>query len=194
MEGVVNEGGTGTAASVDGFKVAGKTGTAQKADPVTKGYSLDKRTASFAGFVPADKPKMAIVVVLDEPKTSAYGGVVAAPVFSAIARQSLCYLRVAANQELKKKPDAIEVKKEEPKLVAAAAEDLDEIASDGQQQAGLLMANFHGMSMRQVLQHMEKKGLNIRLIGSGRVVEQNPPPGQKINPSDPVWVKLAPSA
>ena len=194
MEGVVNEGGTGTAASVDGYKVAGKTGTAQKADPVTKGYSLDKRTASFAGFVPADKPRMAIVVVLDEPKTSAYGGVVAAPVFSAIARQSLCYLRVAANQPLKKKPDAIELKKEEPKLVAAAAEDLDEIASDSQQQAGLLMANFHGMSMRQVLQHMEKKKLNIRLIGSGRVVEQNPPPGRKINPSDPVWVKLAPSA
>ncbi len=194
MEGVVTEGGTGTAASVDGFKVAGKTGTAQKADPVTKGYSLDKRTASFAGFVPADQPRLAIVIVVDEPKTSSYGGVVAAPAFSAIARQSLCYLRVAANQPLKKKQDAIEVKKEEPKLVAEAAEDLEEIASDGQQQAGLLMANFHGMSMRQVLQQMEKKGLNIRLIGSGRVVEQNPPPGRKINPSDPVWVKLAPSA
>jgi cell division protein FtsI (penicillin-binding protein 3) len=65
---------------------------------------------------------------VDEPKTSSYGGVVAAPAFSAIARQSLCYLRVAANQPLKKKQETIEVKKEEPKLVAEAAEDLEEIA------------------------------------------------------------------
>lgn len=193
MEAVTAEGGTGTAAAVDGFKVAGKTGTAQKADPVTKGYSLDKRTASFAGFVPADNPRLAIVVVVDEPKTSSYGGVVAAPAFSAIARQSLCYLRVPPNQPLKKKPESIEVKKAEPLLVAAA-EDIDEAEAENQQPGGLIMADFHGMSMRQVLQYMEKNGLNVRLIGSGRVIEQSPPPGRKINPSDPVWVKLAPSA
>lgn len=194
MDGVTADGGTGTAAAVDGYKVAGKTGTAQKADPVTKGYSLDKRTASFAGFVPSDQPKLAIVVVVDEPRTSSYGGVVAAPAFSAIARQSLCYLRVAPNQPLKKKPGVIEAKKEEPQLQEAAGEELEEITPDGQQSGGLLMANFRGMSLRQVLQQMEKNGLNIRLIGSGRVIEQSPPPGRKINPSDPVWVKLAPSA
>jgi cell division protein FtsI (penicillin-binding protein 3) len=194
MTSVTAEGGTGTAASVDGYKVAGKTGTAQKADPVTRGYSLDKRTASFAGFVPADNPRLSIVVIVDEPKTSSYGGVVAAPAFSAIARQSLCYLRVPPNQPLKKKPGVIEVKKDESQLVADAVEELEDIAPDGQQQGGLLMANFRGMSMRQVLQQMEQKGLNVRLIGSGRVVEQSPPPGKKINSSDPVWVKLAPSA
>ncbi len=193
MEGVVAEGGTGTAASVDGFKVAGKTGTAQKADPVTKGYSLDKRTASFAGFIPSDKPRLAIIVVVDEPRTSSYGGVVAAPAFSAIARQSLCYLRVSPNQPLKKKPGVIEVKKEAPKI-AIAAEEEEEVTQENQQAGGLLMANYRGMSMRQVLQQMEKKGLNIRLIGSGRVIEQSPPPGRKINPTDPVWVRLAPSA
>ncbi|NVO00272.1 MAG: transpeptidase family protein [Geobacteraceae bacterium] len=192
MEAVAAEGGTGTAAAVDGFKVAGKTGTAQKADPVTKGYSHDKRTASFVGFVPSDNPRLTILVVVDEPKTSPYGGVVAAPAFSAIARQSLCYLRVSPNQPVKKKPAVIEVKKAEP--LVAAAEDEDDVAPENHLQSGLMMANFRGMSMRQVLQQMEKKGLNIRLIGSGRVVEQNPPPGKKINPSDPVWVKLAPSA
>lgn len=193
MEGVAAEGGTGTAAAVDGFKVAGKTGTAQKADPVTKGYSLDKRTASFVGFVPAEQPRLSILIVIDEPKTSPYGGVVAAPAFSAIARQSLCYLRVSPNQPLKKKPGVIEVKKEAPKL-AAAEEEIEESTPDSQYQGGLLMANFRGMSMRQVLQHMEKRGLNIRLIGSGRVIEQSPPPGSKITPSAPVWVRLAPSA
>jgi len=193
MEGVAAEGGTGTAASVDGFRVAGKTGTAQKADPVTKGYSADKRTASFVGIVPADNPRFTIVVIVDEPKTSAYGGVVAAPAFSAIARQSLCYLRVAPNQPLKKRPGVIEVKKAEPQ-VASAAEDTEELSPESQLQGGLTMANFRGMSMRQVLQLMEKKGLNVRLIGSGRVIEQSPPPGKKIQQSDPVWVRLAPSA
>jgi cell division protein FtsI (penicillin-binding protein 3) len=193
MEGVAAEGGTGTAAAVDGFKVAGKTGTAQKADPVTKGYSQDKRTASFVGFVPADKPRLTIAIIIDEPKTSPYGGVVAAPAFSAIARQTLCYLRVTPNQPLKKKPGVIEVKKDEPQ-VASIAEETEEILPESQSQGGLTMANFRGMSMRQVLQLMEKNGLNVRLIGSGRVIEQNPPPGKKINPSDPVWVRLAPSA
>lgn len=195
MEAVAAEGGTGTSASVDGFKVAGKTGTAQKADPVTKGYSIDKRTASFVGFVPADQPRLTILVVVDEPKTSPYGGVVAAPAFSAIARQSLCYLRVAPNQPLKKKPGVIEAKKEEPaKAEVAGAAEADAAIQDNSSQDGILMANFHGLSMRQVLQLMDKKRLNVRLIGSGRVVEQNPPPGRKISPADPVWVRLAPSA
>ena len=160
---------------------------------MTKGYSIDKRTASFVGFIPAENPKLTIVIIVDEPRTSAYGGVVAAPAFSAIARQSLCYLRVPPNQPLKKKPGVIEVKKELPQ-VASAAEDTEEVLPEGQAQDGLTMANFRGMSMRQVLQQMEKKGLNVRLIGSGRVIEQSPPPGKKITPSDPVWVRLAPSA
>jgi cell division protein FtsI (penicillin-binding protein 3) len=193
MEGVAAEGGTGTSASVDGFKVAGKTGTAQKADPVTKGYSHDKRTASFVGFVPSDQPRLTILVVVDEPKTSPYGGVVAAPAFSAIAKQSLCYLRVAPNQPVKKKPGVVEAKKDTPVAATDALEDTEEILPDSHP-SGLVMANFRGMSMRQVLQTMEKKGLNIRLIGSGRVIEQSHPPGKKITPSDPVWVRLVPSA
>lgn len=193
MEGVAAEGGTGTAAAVDGFKVAGKTGTAQKADPVTKGYSHDKRTASFVGFVPSDHPRLTILVVVDEPKTSPYGGVVAAPAFSAIAKQSLCYLRVPPNQPVKNKPAVIEAKKTET-IISDSIEDTEDMPSDSQYPGGLVMANFRGMSMRQVLQHMEKRGVNIRLIGSGRVIEQSPPPGRRINPTDPVWVRLAPSA
>lgn len=195
MEGVAAEGGTGTNAAVDGYKVAGKTGTAQKADPVTKGYSLDKRTASFVGFVPADQPRLTILVVIDEPKTSPYGGVVAAPAFSAIAKQSLCYLRIAPNQPLKKRQEQLEVRK--VTLPPAKAEDTavaEEPSPESQSQGGLQMANFRGLSMRQVLQLMEKRGLNVRLLGSGRVVEQSPPPGQKISPRDPVWVRLAPTA
>jgi cell division protein FtsI (penicillin-binding protein 3) len=190
MEGVAAEGGTGTSAAVEGFRVAGKTGTAQKVDPVTRGYSIDKRTASFIGFVPADRPRLTIVVIVDEPKTSPYGGVVAAPAFGAIAQQALCYLRVQPDRTERKQPQRIEVKQQQPaQTVADAAEGSITDASEGG-----VMVNFRGMSMRQVLQVMEKKGLNVKVLGSGRVVEQNPAAGQKIGPNEPVWVRLVPAA
>ena len=70
--------------------------------------------------------------------------------------------------------------------------------SDGDVQdtptSGEIMPNFHGMSMRRVMQVMEKRGINIKLMGSGRAAEQSPPPGHKIKEVGEVWVKFAPSA
>lgn len=187
LEGVTDEGGTGTSASVDGYRVAGKTGTAQKADPVTRGYS-DKRTASFVGFVPLEKPRLTILVVIDEPKTSSYGGVVAAPAFSAIAQQTLCYLKVPLEKSVKKKPEAEQEKKPEE----AEQEAVEGGTIEGTEAGS--MPNFRGMSMRQVLRVMETRGLNVKLEGSGRAVEQNPPPGSPITTQDKVWVRFVPSA
>ena len=73
--------GTGKLARIKGWKVAGKTGTAQKPNQGHKGYAADKYTASFIGFLPADAPRLLVTVVLDEPKKGVYGGVVAAPIF-----------------------------------------------------------------------------------------------------------------
>jgi cell division protein FtsI/penicillin-binding protein 2 len=94
LKSVVWEGGTGESASVKGNEVAGKTGTAQIIDPITKRYSKQKYVSSFVGFVPADNPRLAIIVVIYEPKGQIYGGVVAAPVFRDIADQSLSYLDI----------------------------------------------------------------------------------------------------
>lgn len=91
---VTEEGGTAKSASVDGNYVAGKTGTAQIIDPSTKRYSKEKYVSSFVGFVPVDNPKIAMIVVVYEPKGQIYGGVVAAPVFKNIAEKSLSYLDV----------------------------------------------------------------------------------------------------
>jgi cell division protein FtsI (penicillin-binding protein 3) len=93
LETVTQPGGTGLKAAVEGFSVAGKTGTAQKIAAHGKGYS-NKCISSFVGYVPANDPALAIVVVIDEPKGITYGGVVAAPAFSAMAQQILCYQRV----------------------------------------------------------------------------------------------------
>lgn len=91
---VTEEGGTGKSASVEGNQVAGKTGTAQVIDPKTRKYSREKYVSSFVGFVPADNPMLAMIVVVYEPRGQIYGGVVAAPVFKEIAKQSLSYLNV----------------------------------------------------------------------------------------------------
>jgi cell division protein FtsI (penicillin-binding protein 3) len=90
----VVEGGTGEKASVEGEEVAGKTGTAQMIDPKTKRYSKEKYVSSFVGFVPADNPKFALIVVIYEPKGQIYGGVVASPVFREIASQAFSYLNI----------------------------------------------------------------------------------------------------
>ncbi len=99
---VAEEGGTGKGASVDGNHVAGKTGTAQIIDPKTKKYSKEKYVSSFVGFVPADNPMLALIVVVYEPKGEILGGIVAAPVFKEIARQSLSYLQVPREDMFKK--------------------------------------------------------------------------------------------
>lgn len=91
---VVEEGGTAPEAAVDGNEVAGKTGTAQVIDPQTKRYSRDRFNSSFVGFVPADNPKFALIVVLYEPKGKTFGGLVAGPVFKSIAEQTLSYMAV----------------------------------------------------------------------------------------------------
>ena len=74
--------------------MAGKTGTAQKVDPKTKTYSRTKVIGSFVGFVPAEQPRLAILVVIDEPEGKGWGGEVAAPVFRKVAGKALRHLNV----------------------------------------------------------------------------------------------------
>jgi cell division protein FtsI (penicillin-binding protein 3) len=100
LEGVVAQG-TGTKAAIPGFRVAGKTGTAQKIDPRTGAYSSTQFVGSFVGYVPADDPRLAMIVVIDEPQTEAWGGAVAAPVFRRVAEQVLPYLGVTSNETVK---------------------------------------------------------------------------------------------
>jgi len=92
LEGAVEEG-TGKLAKIEGYSAAGKTGTAQKVEP-NGSYSHDKFIASFIGFAPAEEPAVAIVVTVDEPRSSHFGGVVSAPVFRAVAHDVLRYLKV----------------------------------------------------------------------------------------------------
>jgi cell division protein FtsI (penicillin-binding protein 3) len=220
METVTAEqGGTGGKARVPGFRVAGKTGTAQKVDPVTRGYSADKRVASFVGFVPVEDPRLVIVVMVDEPRGQVYGGLVAAPVFARIATQSLQYLKVKPTQPLgpgETLPSMEEIlaqakkeKEAEAKAQAATRKDVpvppeaatvEEVlaSADAASEAlpaepvGPQMPDFKGLSYRQVLDVMQTSGLNVNLRGHGRVVEQSPLAGAPVRYGAPIWVRLEP--
>ena len=94
LEGVLAAGGTAQEASVPGYELAGKTGTAQKPDPETGGYSDFKFFSSFIGFAPARNPRLMVAVMVDEPSGQYYGGEVAAPAFERIIGFALPYLRI----------------------------------------------------------------------------------------------------
>lgn len=98
MERTVTDG-TGTAAAVQGYRVAGKTGTAQKPSPLG-GYESGRYVASFVGVVPSDRPRLALLVLVDEPRGAYYGGVVAAPAFSRMASQALWVLGVPPSEDV----------------------------------------------------------------------------------------------
>jgi cell division protein FtsI (penicillin-binding protein 3) len=98
--------GTGTAAQIPGYWVAGKTGTGKVPDPVNGGY-LDKYVASFIGFLPASDPKIVIGVIIDQPSTQYYGGLVAAPVFQQLGKQAIARLRIAPGEHPDFPPSAM---------------------------------------------------------------------------------------
>ena len=105
LVGVV-EGGSGRRARVEGYRVAGKTGTAQKAEKHGKGYA-GKEIMSFMGFLPAENPMVSIIVMLDEPKGARFSGQTAGPLFQQIASQTIQYLKQTEffGPELQKPPD-----------------------------------------------------------------------------------------
>lgn len=91
--------GTGVAAQIPGYKVIGKTGTAQKYDPNEKRYLSSSHIASFTGFVVKERPLFSIIAVVDDPKGHYYGGQVAAPLFKAIAKKILLYLGIPPDEQ-----------------------------------------------------------------------------------------------
>jgi cell division protein FtsI/penicillin-binding protein 2 len=94
LEGVLAPGGTASEVQIPGYRLAGKTGTANKVDAATGTYSEERYIASFVGMAPAQRPRLLVSVMVDEPKGAIYGGDVAAPAFGKIASFALPYLRI----------------------------------------------------------------------------------------------------
>jgi membrane peptidoglycan carboxypeptidase len=195
LEAVVAEG-TGKAAGVPGYAVAGKTGTAQKA--IAGGYSPDAYIASFAGFAPGRDPILAGAVILDDPRGGRYhGGEVAAPVFGAIAREILLYEGVApARQRDERWPGeatqpAAPVRVEpDPASGVALASRSEDVAADGAPPSARV-PDFVGMTARQALYGGAAVGLRASLVGRGYVTRQQPPAGAPLVAGSGVELWLA---
>ena len=194
MQLVVSDEGTAQRAQVPGYPVAGKTGTAQKVDPVRGGYGK-ARIASFGGFVPADDPRLAIVVAIDEPQTHVYGGLVAAPVFREIAEGGLKALGVPPSLPIvAKKEPAQQRKTPAKKVVEQAAEGLITVAEDAPLESPDLVRvpRLDGLFARAAVRELADARLEAALEGSGRVVRQEPPAGSIVDRGSRVAVTLQP--
>ena len=193
LEEVVQKG-TGTRAALTEYRAAGKTGTAQKVDPVRGGYS-DKRLSSFLGFVPADAPKLAILVVIDEPAGhggEVTGGMVAAPAWGAIAGEALRQLGVmpASVREDAQQPAVAEA--DVPQL-AVAASSLAPAAPAKLPPAGHeVVPNLAGLPARSLIRMLAERSLEPDLKGSGLAVAQSPRAGSIVKRGARVRVTLAP--
>jgi len=180
LVGVTGEGGTGTLAALDGFEVAGKTATAQKPDLVNGGYSDDAYFSSFFGFVPASRPRLAILVSVDEPKRNYYGGKVAAPAFREIAAKSLAYLGVFPGSG-RSAPIRL--------VRASSARGFEEI-QDESGRSPMAVPDFSGRSIRMVMRMARARAMDVELNGSGRAYSQSPAPGRSVPEKGPVVVRF----
>lgn len=173
LEGVVSERGTAKRAAIPGYRVAGKTGTSQKVDPQTRAYSKRDYVAIFTGFVPASDPRLAILILVDEPRGEYYGGTVSAPVFAQVGAWALNHMRI--NPELK--VVKLETSKEEPR---PAEQEINQRPVVCEKEEGVL-PDFRGLTMRQVLKEGNALGLNVVMEGTGLAVRQEPEPGSSLD-------------
>jgi len=200
LEGVVRKGGTATRAAIEGYPVAGKTGTAQKVDPIKRSYSEKKCVAFFGGFAPSDSPSIVILVALDEPQGEPYGGIVAAPVFSDVGRWTLSHLNIAPSFP----PATASVPASQARPPRLSPPERDD---GGQAERGGLghdmagrrnhsypierdeeivvlspvlpgtIPDVKGLGVREVLRKTKRLGLKVIVKGSGLAVEQSPASG-----------------
>nr|WP_242544371.1 penicillin-binding protein [Corallococcus sp. NCSPR001] len=197
LESVVVKGGTAPKAAMDDYRVAGKTGTAQKADPVARGYS-DKRIASFAGMVPAEAPRAVILVVVDEPKTDVYGGNVAAPAFKEIATAAMAHLAVPPSRTVAPAEVAAAaapvVPPPAPKAMAKAVPvraGLEDAVTETPEPGTVRVPDVQGQAGREAVVKLLASALEPQLQGSGRVVSQTPPAGALVEKGARVTLELA---
>jgi len=155
LEGVVLFG-TGRKAILDGYTSAGKTGTAQKVDPVTGAYSRSKYVASFVGFAPVNNPAISIAVILDSAAGLHQGGQIAAPVFQRVAQQVLSYLNV---------PRDTEVRKSSQRLLLRASIKDDELAEGSPDRLSTALTQASGADSEKIAT-VEAPSVNLPAVNA----------------------------
>ena len=204
LEQVVAAGG-GRKATVRGYRIAGKTGTAQKVNEDGWGYTDGKYIASFCGFAPVESPQIALLVVIDEPYGAFYGGQIAAPVASRIFSQVFRYLRIEpSDAPLGIDADELDAEvgegdasiqgmpqRETPKEVAPSTPAPEEIPPPIADNSARV-PNFYGKSIRESARLANEAGINFAAEGSGFAVSQSIGAGEIVDKGTTVKVQFSP--
>jgi cell division protein FtsI (penicillin-binding protein 3) len=183
LVGVTTSAGTAPEAAIEGYLVAGKTGTAQKADYVRGGYAKGKWTSSFIGFAPAQSPRVVTAVIIDEPVIAHHGGSVAGPVFRRVTEVAL--------RQLGALPEASATLGEAKKLLSAAAPKMEAAGAEmvssvvpaepvvelALKEGELLVPSVVGKSARAAIGIARRADFDVRVDGTGIVIAQSPVAG-----------------
>ncbi len=161
---VTEKDGSGKKAAISDYQVAGKTGTAQKHNPDGKGYATGKYVASFIGFLPAEKPEVLTLVVIDEPKIIYFGSEVAAPVFKNLSRIAISTLKIFSDKTF------IVQKKETEK-------------------ENIEMPDLFLKDIKEAKLFFKNENLNYKIFGNGKkIISQIPKPGKNLNKQDIIYI------
>jgi cell division protein FtsI (penicillin-binding protein 3) len=214
LEGVVLKG-TGRKAQLDGYRAAGKTGTAQKLDPATGHYSKTQLIASFVGFAPVNNPAVTVLITLDSPVGLHEGGQVSAPVFKRVAEQVLAYLNVPQDQPVVPKiqrasyrapqsDDDADVNDFDPNQTISAEDSTPEapqpptpVSADSPAPTVALTEGdsvtvpvIEGKTVRETVEALQKAGLTPALVGNGLALEEEPEAGSAVRRGTRVTVRF----
>ena len=173
--------GTGKNALVDGYRVAGKTSTAQKASRDSRGYTEDDYFASFIGAIPARSPRVVILVSVDSPQGGHYGNEVAAPTFARLAARVMTHLGVEREDGKQPTPNPIQLLADNALLIDGFTP-LEDVEPDlpGQGRPAVLagdLPDFTGLTLVEAMDVAEHADLKLHAVGSGIAVMQDKPPG-----------------
>ncbi|MBQ9497186.1 MAG: PASTA domain-containing protein, partial [Selenomonadaceae bacterium] len=204
LEQVVASGGGGKA-SVRGYRVAGKTGTAQKVSEFGLGYDEGKYIASFCGFAPVESPQIALLVVIDEPYGTFYGGQIAAPVAARIFSQVFRYLRIEpSDAPLGLDSEDIgadvgvgdaslrDLPRREPPPPPKETESKVETTQEQLAPEAARVPSFYGKSIREAARLANEAGVSFAAEGSGFAVSQSIGAGEIVDKGTTVRVQFSP--
>jgi cell division protein FtsI/penicillin-binding protein 2 len=190
--------GSGTAAQIPGYRVAGKTGTAQKIGR-SGSYADGGYIASFVGYAPAEKPAFSMICILYEPKKLFYGGKVAAPLFGKIGQQVLKYMDIPPSQVLERPmlqqanvvafPHDTKASLFPEDVVPVAYNPPDphhrpDIVRDDDKVSGLVMPYLYGKTASEAIESLTRVGVPVRILGTGTVTKQWPTPDASLKKDD----------
>ena len=199
LEQVVATGG-GQKAKVRGYRVAGKTGTAQKVNESGTGYGEGRYIASFCGFGPVENPRIALLVMIDDPSGVFYGGQIAAPVAGRIFSQVFRYMRIEPSETPSEETDDIPddvgegdsggyvVQSYTPynENVEIVEDEVEDVSAE------ITVPNFYGKSIREAARLANSKGLILETSGSGYAVEQSIEAGEIVERGKKISVTFSP--